>query len=343
VENKNLPNLLDLSPEKLPVLIKQWGEPQYRAKQLATWLYKRKVHSFTQMNNLPIGLRQKLEAEWTIFIPQSIKEQVALDGTRKFLLQMADGESVEAVLISEADRLTACISTQVGCAIGCSFCATGHSGFTRQLTAGEIVGQVLALLERTTCSLSNIVFMGMGEPLANYDNVLSAIKTINHPEGLGLGARRITVSTVGILPGIRRLAHENIQINLAVSLHAPNDHLRNQLVPINRTYPIKELLNACQYYIAHTNRRVSFEYVLLHGVNDGEAIAHELGRLLAGMLCHVNLIPVNPTGNKADSRPSEEDTRAFTRILQCYGVQSTQRKEKGTDIAAACGQLRQRR
>lgn len=343
MESNGKKNLIDLTPDDIRQLMERWGEPPYRATQLIAWLYKRGVHSFTQMNNLPNGLRQKLDNQWILFLPQVIKEQVARDGTRKYLLKMADGETVEAVVIGEAERLTACISSQVGCAIGCSFCATGRSGFTRQLTSGEIVGQVLVLQEKNNTVFTNIVCMGMGEPLANYDNVITAIRTINHPDGLGLGARRITLSTAGVVPGIRRLAHEALQINLAVSLHAPNDYLRNQLVPLNRTYSIRDLLNACRYYIDHTNRRITFEYVLLRAVNDSTAIAHELGRLLAGMLCHVNLIPVNPAGSKEDIRPSEEDTRAFARILLCYGVQTTLRKEKGTDIAAACGQLRQRR
>ncbi len=335
-------NLVGLSLPELAQLVAEAGEPAYRAVQIADWVYRRGALSWEDMTDLPGRLRQRLAAVYAISLPQPVQEHTARDGTRKYLLRLADGETVEAVAIAEGGRLTACISSQVGCAVGCPFCATGQAGFRRQLVSGEIVGQVMVLQKRLDRKFSNIVFMGMGEPLLNYENVLAAVGVINHQRGLGVGARRITLSTAGVVPGIRRLAQEPVQINLAVSLHASRDDLRDRLVPLNKKYPLADLMAACRNYIETTNRRITFEYVLIRGCNDSPAAAHALGRLLAGLLCHVNLIPVNPVGDEAKIRPAEEDTSAFARIVQRYGVETTARKEKGTDIAAACGQLRQR-
>jgi 23S rRNA (adenine2503-C2)-methyltransferase len=272
-----------------------------------------------------------------------VREQTAEDGlTHKVLLRLHDGQQIETVLMRYPEsgdsqgRATVCVSTQAGCAVGCPFCATGRMGLLRNLSPGEIVGQVIFFARR--CQVTNVVFMGMGEPLLNYDNTWRAIETLNHPRGFGLGARRMTISTSGIVPGIQRLAGEKLQVNLAISLHAPNDRLRNILVPVNRKYPIAALMQACKDYVEKTGRRVSYEYVLLAGVNDTPKLAHELGALLRGTLSHVNLIPLNPTAS-AFTRPRHESVLAFQRVVRTYGIATTVRIERGVEISAACGQL----
>jgi len=280
-----------------------------------------------------------------------LEERVSADGlTRKVLFALRDNQTIESVLMHYERRHTACISTQVGCPLGCVFCATGQSGFVRNLTPGEIVGQVLYFARQlrdqgrgTNRPITNVVFMGMGEPLANYEATWQAIETLTHDEGFNLGARRITISTVGLVPGIQRLAEEGTQIGLAISLHAPTDELRDKLVPINRRYPLNQLMAACRHYVERTGRRISFEYALIQGVNDSLEQARQLARLLDGLLCHVNLIPLNPVP-ESPYQPSPRDrVLAFQAELNRLEVPNTLRVERGIDIQAGCGQLRSQR
>src|SRR5687767_4538134 len=386
-------NVYDLSPRQLEEMVVEWGEPAYRADQVLRWLYKELATDFSQMTNLPAPLRQKLDDAMQIGSAELVDQKISTDGwTRKVLLKMRGGHTVEAVLMLYFDRATVCISSQVGCAMGCSFCATGQMGFTRNLSTGEILEQVIwfnrwlrehphrpaqakakrthymgkqpnddekardriALLDEGWHSadsasatpgseiraVTNIVFMGMGEPLVNYNNVWNAIRTLNSPEGLGMGARRLTVSTVGIAPQIRRFAEEEQAVNLAVSLHAPNDELRSSMVPVNTRYPIEDLMAACRYYTETTRRRITFEYVLINGTNDSLDLAHELAALSRGMLCHVNLIPLNPVPGTDMRATPKEQVYAFQKIVEDAGISTTVRIERGVDIAAACGQLK---
>jgi 23S rRNA (adenine2503-C2)-methyltransferase len=332
--------------------IVQLGEPRYRAHQIYQWIYQRGANDFAQMTDLPKHLRALLQETAQVGLPTVIKQQLdPEDLTVKLLLELKDKQSVEAVLMPYSnldfsrDRLTGCISSQVGCPIGCPFCATGQGGFIRNLEAGEIVGQVIALRqealksENTLIEGLNIVFMGMGEPLLNYAEVLKSIYLLHDPKGLNISLRRITLSTAGVVPRIYQLAQEELPINLAVSLHAPNNDLRNQLVPLNRRYPLEELIPACRKYFESSKRRVTFEYILLNQVNDTEDLAEELALRLKGLPALVNLIPANPT-NGADQRPSPERIRSFIRILKIRGLEVTLREGRGGNIAAACGQLR---
>jgi len=354
--------LVGLTFDELKAWLLERGQPAFRAKQLAEALYGALADDFAAMRTLPAALRERLAQEATVASPTARTMLVAKDGrTRKVLLTLADGRLIETVLMlypASAEgraRATVCVSTQAGCAYGCTFCATGQMGFDRHLTAGEIVAQVLYCARdlrarpwtapdgQTIDHVTNLVFMGMGEPLHNYDSTLKAIRILNMPEGLHIGARHMTISTVGLVPGIARLAEEDLQVNLAISLHAPNDALRLRTMPVTRKYPIAAVLDACRAYVARTNRQVTFEYVLLAGVNDSPAQARELATLLAPLahLGHVNLIPVNRTA--ADYRPpSGEAIRAFREILRAGGVTNSVRAERGDDIAAACGQLRTR-
>jgi 23S rRNA (adenine2503-C2)-methyltransferase len=366
--NTNSIKKTDLLSLTLPQM-QQWfverGEPPFRAKQLYSWLYQRLVTDFSAMSNLPQALRSQLEQEASIG-PMVVQSELHSkdDRTRKILLELNDGKLIESVLMlyppigESSARATVCVSTQAGCAFGCTFCATGQMGFDRHLTAGEIVAQVLFFARQLRDApwsarglpgstpidhITNIVLMGMGEPLHNYDKVMQALRILNSSDGFNLGARHMTVSTVGLVPAIRKLSQEPLQVNLAISLHAPTDELRNQTMPINRKYPLEELLSACKDYIAATGRQVTFEYVLLAGVNDTAAYAHQLGELLAPLkqFAHVNCIPVNATS--ADYRPpGGEAIRAFRTILYEHGVSNSVRAERGDDIAAACGQLRTR-
>ncbi|NLK51742.1 MAG: 23S rRNA (adenine(2503)-C(2))-methyltransferase RlmN [Syntrophomonadaceae bacterium] len=327
--------------------MKTLGEPGYRGKQIYHWIYRRDASSIEEMTDLPGSLRQLLQQKAWVGIPRVIRRQLANDDlTVKLLLEMEDGQRVEAVLMPYSlersrDRLTFCLSSQVGCPLGCAFCATGQAGFVRNLDAGEIVGQVLALRREVSEPGEgiNIVFMGMGEPLLNYSEIIKSLNLLHAPEGIKVGYRRITVSTAGVVPGIYRLAKEGLPVNLAVSLHASNNVLRNQLVPLNRRYPLEELLPACREYFTLTRRRVTFEYILLKAVNDSIYHAEELGRLLKGMPVLVNLIPVNPTEG-GFKRPSSEQIQLFIRTLRQLGMEVTLREERGGQISAACGQLR---
>jgi 23S rRNA (adenine2503-C2)-methyltransferase len=321
-----------MTTQELEAFAEQLGEPKYRGRQLAMWIYRKGVITFDAMTDLPKAFRERLREISAINPLQVIDVKVASDGTTKYLSQLPDGETVEFVFIPHSDWDTICVSTQVGCPIGCKFCASGTS-FSRNLTAGEIVGQVLIARRREN---PNIVFMGMGEPLLNFDNLAKAIKLLNHE--VGIGARRMTVSTVGIVQGIRKLAQLGMQVNLAVSLHAPNDELRSKLIPA-KLPPIAEVMKACWEYFQATKRRITFEYVLLKGVNDKVEHAVELTRLLKGLPCHVNLIPYNPTVEEFE-RPSEFAIERFRQILADKGIPVTVRHERGTEIQGACGQLR---
>ena len=337
--------LYDLDFPTLQSLLADWGEPAYRARQLWEWLYIHLADSFDRMTNLSLSLRERLAAETTIGIPEIVTTQVSSDGrTRKHLLRLADGETVEAVLMRYERRRTACISTQVGCAIGCAFCATGQMGFRRDLTSGEIVAQALhfaRILRAEGERLTNVVLMGMGEPLLNYDASLAAIRRMIHPQGFKLGQRHITISTVGPVPSIERLAGEGLQITLAISLHAATDKLRDQLIPINRRYGLDALFEACYHYVELTGRRISFEWALIKGVNDTPEQAEALAARLLGLLAHVNLIPLNPTSGYKGRSPSSTALAAFTSELERRRIPCTLRVRRGMDIQAGCGQLRQ--
>jgi len=338
--------LYDLDHPALQALLEGWDEPSYRADQLWEWLYVHLVDSFDQMTNLPQALRERLAAEAVIGVPGVVDMLRSPDGrTRKDLLRLRDGEMIEAVLMRYERRRTACISTQVGCAMGCPFCATGQMGFHRDLTSGEIVAQALHFARELHAKderLTNVVLMGMGEPLANYDASLSAIRRLIHPDGFRLGQRHITLSTVGVVSGIRRLASEELQITLAVSLHAATDEVRDRLVPVNRRYGLDVLFEACAYYVERTGRRVSFEWAMIEGVNDTPEQASLLAERLRGLLAHVNLIPLNPSTDYSGRQTSREHIAAFARVLRQHHVSYTVRVRRGVEIQAGCGQLRQR-
>ena len=340
------PNLYDLDAGEIEALLTTWGEPRYRAQQVWVWLYKHLATEVEQMSSLPKALRARLQEETRLDVPAVLAVQEAIDGeTRKDLLELHDGEQVEVVLMRYIDRRTACVSTQVGCAVGCQFCATGQMGFRRHLSSGEIVAQVLHLereLRAQDQRLTNVVYMGMGEPLLNYDNTLKSIYRLMDPEGLQMGQRRITLSTAGIVPGIRRFTAEDIQVNLAVSLHAATDRLRNTLMPINQRYGLDALFATLQDYIKRTNRQVTFEWVLIEGVNDTPEQAQALAARVTGMLAHVNLIPLNPTEGYVGNPSSPDRIEAFTELLDQKHIPYTLRLGRGADIRAGCGQLRAR-
>lgn len=335
-------DLYALTQDELAELLQAWGEPKFRAKQIWEWLYDKRVSSFDQMTNLPQTLREHLAAETTLGHLELVTEQSSRDGTVKRLYQLYDGQLIESVLMPYDDeRRTACISTQAGCAMGCVFCATGQMGFGRHLTATEIFEQAALFardLEAEGDRLSNVVLMGMGEPFHNYEASVEAIRRLM--SDLGIGARHITVSTVGLAPQIRRFADERLQVRLAISLHAATDRERSALLPINKRWPLREVLDACRYYIEKTGRRVTFEWALIQGENDTAEQAHALGRLLQGMLCHINLIPLNPTKGYAGGPSSKERVHRFVEILGEYGVPATVRVRRGIDIDAGCGQLK---
>jgi 23S rRNA (adenine2503-C2)-methyltransferase len=318
-------------------MVSAWGEPRYRGRQVFEWVHQHGVLEPSAMTNLPVAVREKL----ALRASEEERRLHSSDGlTTKLLLRMRDGEEVEAVeMNTDSGRKTVCVSTQAGCAMGCVFCVTGQFGFARNLEAGEIVEQVLRF-SSSGRSVTNVVFMGMGEPLANYDETLRSIRLLTHPHGMRLGARRITVSTSGVVPAMWQLASERLQVGLAVSLHAPNDELRSQLMPINRRWPIIEVLAAADHYAGVTGRRVSYEYTLMADVNDSDLLAEELATLLKGRLCHVNLIPMNPSEDQTLRAPTAERALAFEARLRAAGIAATIRVNRGRDILAACGQLR---
>ena len=343
-------NLYDLTQVELGDLLASWKQPAFRARQLYRQLYVNLVPDFDSMTDLPAALRERLKAETRLGSLERRREQMADAGeTRKTLWALPGDAVIETVMMRYPERATVCVSTQAGCAMGCVFCATGRMGLLRNVSSGEILEQVLhfeRLLRQEAAAgaggvdhLTNLVFMGMGEPFANYDRWYAAVERLHDPAGFNLGARNMTVSTVGLVPGIRRLASAGLPINLAVSLHAPNDELRSALMPVNKRYPIAELMQAVRDYIDATHRRVSFEYVLLQGQNDSPELAAELADLVAGMLCHVNLIPWNPVFGAPLERSHRRRVNAFQQVLLDRGVACTVRAERGVEIAAACGQL----
>ena len=346
--------LLGLNTEELGRLAVQEGEPAYRRKQLAEWIYRRYAHAFEEMTDLPVSFRSRLVSKYLVGRAETVVERRSRDGTVKLLLEMADGARVETVGLPYEDRLSCCVSTQVGCAVGCLFCATGLSGYVRNLTAGEIVAQVLAVEEtvrnghsqqglvpdRSNERIDHVTFMGMGEPLLNYEATLKALSLLNVEKGIA--ARNLTVSTSGFVPGILKLAREKLQITLAISLHAASDELRRRLVPGMAKWSIFEILAAVGEYFKQTGRRITFEYCLLNGENDSIEEAQKLAGLLRGLNCHVNLIPYNQVAELGLQASPEKRVRAFRGVLEAAGIQVTQRQERGADIEAACGQLRRR-
>ena len=337
--------LYDLTLGELEAWVEERGLPRYRARQLFHWAYQQLVLEYESVSVLPKAMRSELSETLPISELVPVRQRVSDDReTIKLLFRTRDDHFVETVVMFYPDRTTVCVSCQIGCAIGCSFCATGLSGLIRNLSAGEMVSQVVhaaRLARERERRISNIVVMGMGEPFHNYDAVMRFVAIVNDRQGLGIGARHITLSTAGVVPFIDRLAEEPYQVKLAVSLHAPNDALRSQLVPINRRWPIDEMLAACRRYVARTGRRVTFEYVLIEDVNDDERTAVELARCLRGLLCHVNLIPYNPTpAAPLFRRPGPERIERFRAVLERYGIPATVRYSRGVEIAAACGQLR---
>jgi 23S rRNA (adenine2503-C2)-methyltransferase len=367
-----LPDIKSLTRAELEDRFKAWQQPAYRVGQLLEWLYVHRVTGWDAMTTLPRPLRDKLKASFALRALEPIRRQGTPDSTRKFLWRLHDGALIESVLIpanpalygDASDRHTLCVSTQVGCAYGCQFCASGLDGWKRNLTPDEIVEQVLAVereqesssssfsssssnspkpiarTRTTTRTIDNLVIMGMGEPLANYDNLLQALRILNAPWGGGIGARKITISTSGLAPQIRRLAGEPEQFRLAVSLHGATDDVRNKIMPVNRKYPLKELIAACEYYQAQKGRMITFEYILIAGVNDALEQAKPLGALAKRLFAKVNLIPYNHVQGLPWKRPEEDACEAFLAALKRQKVAGTLRREKGRDIDAACGQLR---
>jgi 23S rRNA (adenine2503-C2)-methyltransferase len=340
------PLIYDLDLPELKALLKDWGQPRYRAQQIWQGLYQSLWAAPDEFTNLPKGLRKKLGEHLSFSHLKPVTSLNSTDGeTQKTLFHLPDGRPIETVRMRYKRRRTLCISTQSGCAMGCVFCATGQMGYLRHLSSGEIVEQVLYFARRLAergDQVSNIVIMGMGEPFHNYDATLAAINRLNHPEGMKLGARRFTISTVGLVPAIERFAREKSQFNLAISLHAADDELRSSMLPINKRYPIADLMSAVRNYTMLTHRRVTFEWALIHEVNDTPEQAHKLAALLKGMLAHVNVIPLNPTEGFEGKATTPERARNFQTILENKGITCSIRVRRGIDIQAGCGQLARR-
>lgn len=336
-------NLKDLTLPELEKFFKGLGEPPFRAKQVADWIFSKGAGAFDEMTNLPRELRDRLAGLATPGNIAIISKQVSSRGdTAKYLFRLADGQAVETVLMTHSYGRSVCISTQVGCRMACSLCASALGGLVRNLSPGEMYDQVLAVQKDSGQRVSHVVLMGSGEPLDNYDNTIKFLVNINAGYGLNIGFRHITLSTCGVEPRIRDLAGMGFPITLAVSLHAADNELRNRLVPLNRKYPLEQLVEACRYYSSGTGRRITFEYALLAGVNDSPAQAGKLAGLIRGIPCHVNLIPYNPVKERKYDRSSPAAVRRFRELLEEAGVEATVRRELGTDIDAACGQLRRR-
>lgn len=338
-------NVKDFSLRELGVELTKLGERPYRAKQIFVRLYQNGAKDFNEMSDLPTSLRQTLRNKFRISTYNIIKRQISkLDGTRKYLFGLEDGETIEAVLIPTEKRNTVCLSSQVGCTFGCKFCASGLAGIKRDLRSSEILDQVLGISgDLKGNRINNIVMMGMGEPLVNYDNVMKAISILNSPFGFGIGARKITISTAGYIPGIRRFMAEKAQIELSVSLHSATDEVRSRLMPINKKYPLVELMKVCRDYVKEKGRIITFEYVLMKDVNASREDAVTLSKLLNGLPCKVNLISFNPVSYFDFLPPSNKDIKEFQKILENSGINSTIRTQRGADIDAACGQLRLKR
>ena len=322
--------------------MKNYGEKKYRAEQIFSWIYKENVTSFDEMANLPESLREKLKENFDLHVFKIIRKQESKDGTKKYLFDILDNNAIESVLMEYKHGKTICVSSQVGCKMGCKFCASTGVKFARSLEAGEIVEQLLAIERDENVHISNLVFMGIGEPLDNFDNVMKAIKLLNNPKGINMGARHISISTSGLVPNIYKLADENIQCTLSISLHSSSNEKRSSMMPVNNLYNIQELMKACRYYIEKTNKRISFEYALAKDNNDNLQDAQDLVKLLRGMLCHVNLIPINKIDNGKYTKSTNENIIKFRDYLNAHGIVATIRRELGSDIDAACGQLRKK-
>ena len=342
------PSIKSLLLDELSAQMTELREPAYRVRQIIDWLYQKRAESFAAMSDLPRELRAKLAERFNFENLEVVRVLGAQDTTRKYLFRLSDSSLIESVLIpaspalygDKSDRQTLCVSTQVGCAYGCKFCASGLDGFSRNLRPSEIVDQLIAVERASGERIDNIVFMGMGEPLANFDNLIRAIRIINAPWGIGIGARHITVSTSGLAPQIRKLAEEPLQVRLAVSLHGATDDVRDQIMPVNRKYNVAALLDACDYYARHKKQRITFEYILIAGVNDADEQAHILSRHAQRLNAKVNLLPYNTVEGLPWERPSRNRQEKFLSVLRSAGVAATLRREKGHDIEAACGQLR---
>ena len=336
--------MTDLSSCTLPQLqqlLDSWGEPRFRAKQVYSWLHQKRACSFEEMTDLPRTLREKLQQNARITTLKIRRKLVsAIDGTIKYLFELPDGETVETVFMHYRHGDSICISSQVGCKMGCRFCASTLAGYVRDLTPSELLGQIYETERDSGRKVDSVVLMGIGEPLDNYDNVLQFLHMLSDPNGKNLSLRHVSLSTCGLVPRIDALAAEKLQLTLSISLHAPNSALRSRTMPINDVYDIDALIAACRRYFEATGRRVSFEYALIEGENDSVACAHELARLLSGMNCHVNLIPVNPVKERGYIRSSRQRIEQFVKTLESHGIVSTVRRELGADINAACGQLR---
>ena len=334
-------DIKDLSLKELEGVFTGLAEERFHSRQVYAWIYKKGLTDFKAMSNLAVGLRRALAKEFFISSLCVTEKLTSIDGTQKLLLKLKDGNSIEAVIIPAENRVTGCISTQAGCRYACNFCASGMNGFKRNLAPGEIIEEVLLAKKNSAENrLTHLVFMGTGEPLDNYDNLLKAIRIINSPDGLNIGSRRMTISTCGIIPGIQRLAQEGIQVELSVSLHASDDKTRSSLMPVNKIYPLKELLASCRSYIAKTNRQITFEYVLIKGINSDLQNAKKLTTILKGLNCKVNLIACNPATNLKTQAAGKLEALIFKDCLLKSGINATLRKSRGLDIAAACGQLK---
>jgi len=337
------PFIYDFTLEELQTWAKENGEPVFRAAQIFDWIYVKRVDNFEQMSNLSKELRHKLEEQFQFVTLKEITKYESKDGTVKFLFGLHDEHAIETVVMKHNYGNSVCVTTQVGCRVGCTFCASTLGGLKRNLTAGEIVAQVVQaqkILDTRDERVSSIVIMGTGEPFENYEETMKFLRIMIHEKGLNIGQRHITVSTSGIVPNIYKFADENTQINLAISIHAPNDALRSKLMPVNRRFPFNDVMDSLRYYLAKTGRRITFEYALIGGVNDRPEHAEELADVIKDMLCHVNLIPVNHVPERNYVRTPRNDIFEFQRILERKGINATIRREQGHDIAAACGQLR---
>lgn len=333
--------LIGLTTAELEALLKEIGQPAYRGKQIATWIYRRGVETFEAMIDLPSDLRSRLTETYCVGLPTVTHKDKSSDGTIKYLLKQADGLTIESVYLPYPDRVSVCLSTQIGCAAGCTFCATAQGGLARNLTVGEIIGQFVKMQSESERRISHAVYMGMGEPLWNYENLIKSLRLLGNE--VGISVRNLTVSTVGVVPGIRQLAHEDLPVTLALSMHAPNDELRAQLIPTARKWKLEEILDACNEYVRNTHRNLTFEYLLIGGVNDRPEHARELGALLKSKRLpgNVNLIPFNYVDTpQGFQRPTRESVNRFREELEKMGRVSTQRMTRGQTISAACGQLR---
>lgn len=326
--------------EKLTGFVTGLGQPAFRAKQLFSWLHEKRVQEFSAMTNLPKSFLQQLEQQCTIETLRPLRRQCAKDGTVKYLFGLADGNSIETVLMRYSYGNSVCVSTQVGCRMGCRFCASTQGGRVRNLTAGEIANEIYAVMADTGERVSHIVLMGIGEPLDNFDNVMDFLSIISCPQGVNIGMRNISLSTCGLVPMMEKLAQKKLGLTLSVSLHAPTNEMRSSMMPVNDAYPLEKLIPACRAYQRATGRRISFEYSIARGVNDSEQTARKLAKLIEGMSAHVNLIPINPVDGSPYSAADAANVRRFQNTLLSLGVNATVRRRLGTEISAACGQLR---